>query len=255
MATHYNFIHEENEIRKFYDLFYKDTFEGDSDIVYMISMTFRYKYSNENMKSRMSDSMFARKIIKKDDYEKFLKSLRQYNHEIDEDLPSECGVLYATLNPRSAFKALTEFSEKMNKWMYTTITTKKMDKSITNIDSMIKSCIQNQSHQQKYIQLDLDVKDDEYMSTVKEFLDENNITPKCVIETRGGYHYILDSEHLSNHQKTEIFTGRLKQLKYEGFDRNGKGMTKNVIDIISHNPMSPIPGTYQGGFKVRFVMM
>jgi hypothetical protein len=252
---YYNFIHDEKEIKKFYDLFYRDTFGEDSSIVYIISMSFRCKYSTKHLErnNRVSDSMLARKIIKEDDYEKFLKSLKQYNYEIDEDLPQECGVLYATLNPRSTFKALVEFTERMNKWMYNTITTKVMDKSIKNIYSIIKSCIQNQSHQQKYIQLDLDNKDDAYIEMVKEFCEEHHITPKCVIETRGGYHYIIDSTQLTNQQKKEIFTGQLKQLKYDGFDRNGKAITKNVIDIISHTPMSPIPGTYQGGFPVRFV--
>jgi hypothetical protein len=255
MDRHYNFIHDEHEIERFYDLFYKGTFDEDSDIVYVILKAFRAKYSKDNLNIRTSDSMFARKIIKKDDYNKFLKSIKQYNCEIDEEFPAECGILYATLNPRSTFKALTEFTEKMNKWMYNTITTKTMDKSIKNIDSMIKSCIQNQSHQQRYIQLDLDIKDDTYISMVKEFCEENNITPKCVIETHGGFHYIIDSMKLSNKQKKEIFTGRLKLLQYVGLDRNGKEITKNVIDIISNNPMSPIPGTYQGGFKVRFVTM
>jgi hypothetical protein len=253
MDTHYNLIHDEKEIKKFYDLFYKGTFGEDSDIVYMISKSFRAKYSIENKNIRTNDSMFARKIIKTDDYNKFLNLIKQYNYEIDKDLPAECCVLYATLNPRSTFKALTEFMEKMNKWMYNTITTKKMDQSIRNIDSIVKSCIQNQSHQQLYIQLDLDVKNDTYMCIVKEFCEENNIIPKCVIETHGGFHYIIDSENLSNQQKKEIFTGRLKKLTYDAHDRNGKNIIKNVVDIISKNPMSPIPGTYQGGFKVRIV--
>ena len=42
-------------------------------------------------------------------------------------------------------------------------------------------------------------------------------------------------------------------MKFESLNRIGDNVIKNVIDINSNNPISPIPGTYQGGFPVKFV--
>jgi len=55
----------------------------------------------------------------------------------------------------------------------------------------------------------------------------------------------FDSKTLSNEQKKNIF----KKLKFNTLNR----INNMVIDINSNNPMSPIPGTYQGGFLVKFV--
>jgi len=44
--THYNFIHNESQVKQFYDLFYKDTFTSP-DLVYMIlKYFFTFSYVN-----------------------------------------------------------------------------------------------------------------------------------------------------------------------------------------------------------------
>lgn len=220
--NHYNFIHNKSQIKQFYNLFYKDTFTSP-DLVYMILLASRRKYESE---TKTTDSMFARKVVKNDDYSKFLKMIKEYNHEKHPDLPEKCLVLYATLNPRSTFKALTEFNNKMNQWTHNTIVKGEMGDSIKNIDSIIKTCIQNNSFEKRYIQLDLDIKQEIYTKIIEEFLLEHSIKIHCVIETRGGYHYIINTGLLTNEQKKVIFNGKLKKLTFDTVDRNGKSITK-----------------------------
>lgn len=74
--THYNFIHNEDQIKKFYELFYKDTFSESDDIVYMLLLAFRRKYEKEDNLKNLSDRMFARKVIKNDDFNNFLQMIK-----------------------------------------------------------------------------------------------------------------------------------------------------------------------------------
>jgi hypothetical protein len=252
--SHYNFVHDTSEIKHFYDLFYKDTFKDD--IVYMIHLACRKKYLDE-IKCEGQNKFLNRIVIKDDSYYKFLSLLYSYNSDKRslENLPQESLVLYASLNPRSTFKALTEFNKKIAEWTYNTIIHKEMNTSIKNITSTIKSCIQGSSYESRFIQLDLDKKEQEYVDILENFLNDNLINVYCIIETRGGFHYILNSNTLTGDQKKNIFNGTLKNLKFDTLNRNGNCVTKNIIDIISNNPMSPIPGTYQGGFPVKFVKL
>ena len=125
----FNFIYDTNEIKQFYDLFYKDTFKDDT--VYMIRLACRKKYLNEinfnytkeifgcnvgvvtKMTTNSINKFFNRTIINYDSYDKFLSLLYSYNSDKRSlNLPQEGLVLYASLNPRSTFKALTEFNKK-----------------------------------------------------------------------------------------------------------------------------------------------
>lgn len=269
MSSNFNFIHDTNQIKLFYNLFYKDTFKDD--IVYMIHLSCRKKYLDEikfnskdtfgynvgeitKIKTKLINKFFNRIIINQDSYDKFLILLYSYNSDKRSlNLPQEGLVLYASLNPQSTFKALTEFNKKISEWTYNTIINKRMDDSIKNISSLIKTCIQNSSYEKKYIQLDLDKKEQEYVEILEKFFNDNLINVHCIIETKNGYHYILDSNKLTSEQKKSIFNGTLNTLKFQTLNRINEIVTKNIIDINSNNVMSPIPGTYQGGFPVKFV--
>jgi hypothetical protein len=220
--------------------------------------TFGYKVGEiTKLQTRFINKFLNRTIIKDDSYEKFLSLIYSYNSDTRslKNLPQEGLVLYASLNPRSAFKALTEFNKKMTEWTYNAVVNKEMGDLVTikNTTSIMKTCIQNSSYESKYIQLDLDKKEQEYIDILEKFLNDNLINVHCIIETKNGFHYILDSKNLTGEQKKNIFNGTLKNLKFETLNRIGEPVIKNIIDINSNNPMSPIPGTYQGGFPVKFV--
>ena len=88
---------------------------------------------------------------------------------------------------------------------------------------------------------------------VKNSLESQMIRIYCAIETRGGYHFILKNEDIDGKQKRFIFT-ELDRHKVLTKNSNGKEIMKDSIDILK-DPMAPIPGTYQGGFPVKIVLI
>lgn len=79
---------------------------------------------------------------------------------------------------------------------------------------------------------------------VEAYLKENGISSKCIIETRGGYHFILELSKLNGDQKKSLFKNNpLFQEKLDG---------KNIIELLTDDSI-PIPGTMQGGFLVKFI--
>jgi hypothetical protein len=78
------------------------------------------------------------------------------------------------------------------------------------------------------ITIDIDGK--ELYPKVAEFLKEIDEQPAAVIETHGGYHVLLNKS-----EKTSLLFKEFSSIHTMG-------------DIFC-----PIPGTYQGGFPVRFV--
>ena len=79
----------------------------------------------------------------------------------------------------------------------------------------------------------MDIDDKSALAPVEEFLRENGI-PRTIVETRGGYHLFFDVRYSS-----ALFS----KPKFREFTK-----LHSTGDIFC-----PIPGTYQGGFPVRFV--
>jgi hypothetical protein len=81
--------------------------------------------------------------------------------------------------------------------------------------------------------LTMDIDDKSALAPVEEFLREIGI-PRTLVETRGGYHLFLDVKY-----SAALFS----KPKFREFTKlHSTGDT-----------FCPIPGTYQGGFPVRFV--
>lgn len=82
-----------------------------------------------------------------------------------------------------------------------------------------------------YFQIDVDVKDNDLLDKIT-----NTVKPvKAVIETKNGYHIIYKNEK------------KLKATAYREF-----GSLKPQVEVQSE-VMTPLPGTLQGGFKVRMI--
>jgi hypothetical protein len=76
---------------------------------------------------------------------------------------------------------------------------------------------------------------------------------RCVVETHGGYHVVMDNIFLPKSEKSKLWKEFNKpEYKFEGTDVRGKKITKSYVDVRS-DPSPPIPGTIQGGFNVRFI--
>lgn len=234
-------IHNPKSIKKFWDMFYENKF--DDDIVFMTLLMQREKYSD----FKQTNLMKERDIIDKNDYKQFLNKIKSYTND-------KCNVVYSSLNPLSSYKAYILFRQKIDNVINERINSNKTSWSksgITNLNNTLKTCIQKSVYDKKWIILDLDVKLQYF--ELKKYLTYFDINPFCIIETKNGYHFILDNKKLTSLQKKEIFTGKLTNWLFECKDKNGKLINKNVVDILSTDVFTPIPGTIQGGFKVDFV--
>jgi hypothetical protein len=88
--------------------------------------------------------------------------------------------------------------------------------------------------------LDVDTKDPDKIESLKNFLREHGIKPQLAIETRGGYHVLLNRSSLGkNHEKLYRFIQSSLDEKW--------------ISIEGGNALVVIPGTWQGGFVTRIV--
>lgn len=112
-----------------------------------------------------------------------------------------------------------------------------------------------------YIVLDVDTKDQYTYQRVNNKLDAFGVDPVCTIETHGGYHIVLERRSLSSydgdnraHTLGRWIHKELPEWKQESTDIHGNVCEKQMVDILS-DPYSPIPGTIQGGFEVKFVRL
>jgi hypothetical protein len=247
-------FYDRDQVTRFYNLFFKDKFHQDS--VFMTFGLQRNKWNEYDI--IFKDNIVNRRIIKKNCVDSFLETISRYNSDFNcYNIPLDCVGIYATLNPRSAFKAYNHFKNIVDKLISDTVYGKDKivdwnDSGITNIESMLKTSIQSSCFKKTHLLIDLDYK--EYFENVKDFFNEINVVPYCIIETRGGFHFVLNNLELTGEQKKRIFAQDSILSKLEkSQDKNGKSIMKKIVDIIGNNPMSPIPGTVQGGFKVKFV--
>jgi hypothetical protein len=159
-------------------------------------------------------------------------------------IPTNCVGLYMVLNGNSGLKAYRSFKDKMDDILYRSIKNPESVQEFTKMSSVLNSCIQSSVYEKEYIQIDIDDKMEKYYLLVEAYLKENKIASKCIIETRGGYHFILELSTLNGDQKKSLFKNNpLFQEKLDG---------KNIIELLTDQSI-PIPGTMQGGFLVKFI--
>ena len=213
--------------------------EGD---VHLVALCARRKYAKgdesllERLKQTKSPFMDRRTVPSPDG---LLRAVKKYevSGECYVDLvdgkpfPTSVMVVYATVNPRDVNKAV--------RMMATTLVNKVFESgSIRLKDAKIKTYLQK-CQKKRYVGIDIDTKDD-----IKKVIDaiRAKIDTFDVIETRGGYHVYIAMDAID---KT---TGK---FLYQELPK----LFPKHVDSINSDLMCPVPGTLQGGFKVRFCEM
>lgn len=149
------------------------------------------------------------------------------------NIPSECLSAYITINPRSLSLATKEVTKKFVERLLDN------PSNIFNPASLAMSEIQKSpAKKKKWFVLDIDVKESlaELETTLKSFLGS---TPYRILETRGGYHILIDQQNISKDVKKTWHQNIVKAFKAD-------------VDVIG-DVMIPIPGTNQGTFTPKFV--
>jgi hypothetical protein len=199
---------------------------------YMMYIQSRPKYSETKQRSTCP---IHRKVFPQSDLVQAIEYLcttsDRFKQTQDETklMPLTSMALYGSINPRNVVKC--------NKEMVKFIIDIGFE-SLVDIGSKQKSNL-HKFGIRKFITIDFDNKN---VVVFKSFMKElrQKITVTAVIETRGGYHVVLHKDAIGVNGKFLY-----KELKAKWID----------IDVISNDLFSPIPGTVQGGFPVKFLVL
>ena len=148
---------------------------------------------------------------------------------VNQNSPFESQAIYLSDNTRDLVKAGKQTAIDAVKFL-----TEGNDQKISQLDKQFQTNCQK-CQNLTYIVVDLDLKSK--FSMIKQELITQGIIVKVIIETRGGYHFLI---------KTDLLTSEMKKYIYTNLKKN------KFVDILK-NPFSPVPGTYQGGFKVKLI--
>jgi hypothetical protein len=169
-----------------------------------------------------------------------------YGSKEGQPYPFESYVLYMTVNPRDMMKATYQCVNNMSQMMYDSFKNKTEVQKSKRLDIVTMSEIQASTGSKYYLDIDIDIADKKrasvYVKTIKEdILLGANLIP---IETRGGFHVLVEISSIPLNKKNTFYID-LKTLS-ENAKHNDNGDVEFKADS-----MIPIPGTIQGGFKVK----
>ena len=237
----YILIHDVEQVKLFERLFYSP--DEENNRIFLTYIAVRKKYC-----SKLSNNgCFKRTVVHYSDDEKQQKLVDVVrNYEIPLDtykdqrsgipVPQNAIALYTSINPRNAIHATQSLTNDILENAFAN-----EHKFFSHIDQKFKNKLQKYPVK-KYIGIDLDTKDEEiFQKVMKDICEYVNVY--VVIETRGGYHIIIPKRELqrtTNGLSAGHFLYTRLSEKYD------------AINKISSDLFSPIPGTYQGGFPVKF---
>ena len=145
-------------------------------------------------------------------------------------VPEEALALYMTPNPRNMMKATVNTMVKLAQSI--------RDQNIDmNCHQEALSEIQKAKSRTCYVDFDIDQKESGTLDTIKRLIDPLLDTPAKILETRGGYHVLIDPETVRVSEKNKWYN----TIKI--------GLS---ADVTGDN-MIPVPGCTQGGFIPHFV--
>lgn len=152
--------------------------------------------------------------------------------------PQESMALYITINPRNIIHATKEAVSKLQQLSW-------QPYNGYNPHSEVMSEIQKAKSKTRFVSFDYDVSDKQsfrdggFPYHLYSCINEEAIT---VVETRGGFHLIIEPEKVHENYTRTWYNDIAKDLSIFSSDKRNKG------DI-----MLPVPGTYQGGFTPRII--
>lgn len=206
------------------------------DEVYVILLNARKKHCPYEL-SR-SEEILGRELIRHNDLDKIMRRIKKItcvsgiyaDSNTFNDIPMHCLSLYCLLDPRSTLKGYGEFIEDINKMIYDSFKGESKNLELyRRIDVKLFSAIHKNRSRRLFSVVDIDKKDEAILDKITGLL-EGYIT--WVSETHGGYHVITDKDYDAN---VIIYT------KIAGME---------FVEILK-DAMTPLPGTLQGGFKVK----
>lgn len=148
-------------------------------------------------------------------------------------VPQEALALYITTTPRNMITATKESIKKLQDLSW-------QPYNGYNPHAEIMSEIQKAKSKTQLVSFDFDLPKDKFNKDFFEtVLNKEAIN---ILETRGGFHVIVETNKVEAQYRKTWYTEFTKYLASDSEDHDNKG------DI-----MMPVPGTYQGGFVPHFI--
>jgi hypothetical protein len=232
---------------------------------YFICLNARKKYLTEEEYSLLQINksnelrMLDRKVIRDRDLDYFLKKINQYEikHKIyksksDKSIPVKCMVLYINVNPVDFLKAYKTFSSDMNEIITASVKcgvdgnkigAGHLMGKVKRSNELLMSAFQKSKGKKHYIDIDFDIPANLTRDILYPFLRElkSRDISYFVISTKNGYHVLIKTSTL-NFNYNEL-------VKYYNDILIGVNVKGEVL--VNKNQMIPLPGTVQGGYKVK----
>ena len=250
----YELIYDSNQVEQFQKLFCTtvDTYHG-----YILYLAARRKY--DGRQKHNTSTCFNRQIISPHLCGNLVQYIQRYEvpygvyTNLDGTIVEQNAlVVYFCLNPRNMLKGFNAMCKKINdKTEMILFSETKQD--FSNLIGDLKSCIHSAPSMKLYFELDIDTKDKNIVKDIVSVVSKVKKHIVCTIETRGGYHVIFNNLSVPKDEKSELWkTFSQPNFMFTSTDFNGLKITKKYVDVRS-DASPPVPGTLQGGFRVKFV--
>ena len=251
-------IHDEEELRWFFDNVLPELAPHE---VYFLSLSARNKYLSEQ--ERLDNplgkaQMFGKTIVREKDWAKFSRAIRRlecdelgYTTKNGSPVPSKCLVCYLNINPSDMVTAIKEFQTVLTEYAGEAFSLAMNNRNsldlarrFTRLDETLLNKVQVSRGTRYWMDIDFDVNKSFRRDLAEVFLLEHHITRYYWIDTKSGFHLLIDKSQLKFNPGDFI--------TYCTVELMGDSPEDKEI-IINKNEMIPIPGTYQGGHKVSIL--
>lgn len=230
MSEIYEIIADESKLDEFID-WLPDTNENSQ---YYITLFARKKYIPDHPALRADKTMIKRITSQKKDIKNKLRQMEcrvgAYTGANNIPIPQNSLAVYISPSPRdliaASFDTIQKLSSMLRHYMHDS------SKSI-NPRSEVMNAIQLSGSRKKRLVFDLDSKDEKHLKYIEELYSNGKYS---LIETRGGYHIIIDPDNND---------GTWDKLWY-----NNK--IRDICDVVG-DALTPIVGCYQGGFIPKLI--
>lgn len=279
-GNRYHLIHDREELKRFHRDVMPPLKEGE---VYFFSLSARAKYLTESERKELNlgrTEMFCRNIVRTESFERFFRTMRKfevayggYTTKNNSNIPEKAIVVYTNINPSSVLKSYSAFQKKMTEYVQEISicaqegrSTKDISYRMSKMDTLLMNSYQQNTGTKHWIDIDFDIDKSYYTPVVENFLVElkNRSIRYVVIDTRGGYHVMIDRSTL-NYNYNDSIKEANEKLLLEYIKRNGISVNEDgyrELDmhketgmeiVVNKNDMIPTPGTLQAGHPVRIL--
>lgn len=266
MADYYHIVHDEQQIRKFYNECMPALETGQ---VYFLSLSARNKYLTAEERKECDlgrTEMFEKTLIHYNGEDEFVKHIYRYEcntrgftSRTGKSIPEKCLVCYVNLDPSSVARAMIDFQNVWNDYVQESLnlTMKGGDKDnfskrLNKIDKNLFACYQQAHVRGSWVDVDIDLvekKEDNVeldKSAIVSALNEYkyDFPDYKIISTRSGYHVLVSTKGLICDPDLIAKCLEEKLLSIG---------TPCKEAVVNRNRMVPVPGTYQAGYPIKML--